>query len=590
MLTMPSSLRTVMWLLVILGALSQGGLVGAQSTDPNAYVLLARDGIRVTGLQVTPGRGGHVGVIGNGAVLVGRSAVDAAGYQIVAPVVRFDGTASCSGLFAHEVRGATPSCGQVFDYVQPFEELGPACEFPPAFPPCDPLAVPIIVRHGETRRLEPGTYGDLKVEGGGAGPGTLILGGEYRFCNVHVSRRGRIVAEAPTRLFIQGVLTTSNSAQVAPAAGRGLEAQDLRLVVGGSRIRLARRGKLRGHVCAPRARMNATSATVVGRLVVGSLRARRLTLELSPLVTMTTTTTSTTQPSLVTTTTSTTDPCAIACGKPECNPVCQPEDDSPCSAFTSSKIIEEPGSCEGAILGLECSRDCSDDCKTVTFARCEAPSTTTIVPTTSTTTVPPVTTTSTTAATSTTAPPLPSPELCGNCLDDDGDGLVDLADPDCCAAANRFVSEIRRAKIRTLKRGSGLRLRAMVARGGLSIDPRADEVSLLLSGPNNESYLCAVVPAGKMRKVGRTLRINNKRATVTSLQGIQRLRFKQRKKGQLLLRAAGKQVRYAVLPKAGQLAVTVGFRSTTGTTVPNRCAQAAIRVQPSKNRKALRYP
>lgn len=561
----------------------------AQSTDPESYVVLARDSIRLTGLRMEPGRGGHLGVLGERGSLVARHRFATGGYDVVSPLVRFDGEASCGVLFADQVRGATATCGSPRPYVRPFDDVRSTCDFPDPFPACDPLALPVVVRHDETRTLEPGTYGDLKVEGGGAGPGTLVLtGGEYRFCNIQVGRRGRIRTASPTTVFAQGAVTTSNSALVGPGEGSDLGPKDFRLIVAGTRIRISRRGKLRAHVCAPNARLSATSASLTGRFVVASLRARSLAAELSPSVTTTTTvatTTSTTAGS--TTTTSTTDPCAIACGKPECSPVCAPEDDSPCGAFTSSETGPvDAGSCAGALLGIECSRDCSEDCKTVTYTRCELPTTT--VPTTSTTTTQAAITTTTGTTPTTTVPPARL-EICGNCLDDDEDGDVDLADSDCCAGQGRFAAQVRRAKIRARKAGSGLRLRAVLARSGLAVDPAKDEVSLLLTGPDREPYLCAVVPAGKMRKTGRVVRINNKRAKLATLQGVDRLRFKQQKKGALLLRASGKRVQYTATPRPGDLRVTVGFRRP-GAASANRCAAATIRVQATKNRKALRYP
>lgn len=583
-----AALRVLAVTACVAPVLCDGTMAAAQSTDPEAYVVLARDGIRLTGLRMEPGRGGHLGVLGERGSLVARHRFATGGYDVVAPVARFDGAASCGTLYANDVRGATATCGSPRPYVRPFDDLRATCAFPDPFPTCDALAVPVVVRHDETRTLEPGTYGDLKVEGGGAGPGTLILlGGEYRFCNIRVGRRARIRTANPTTVFAEGVVTTSNSALVGPSEDSGLGPKDFRVVVAGSRIRISRRGKFRGHVCAPNARMNATSAILTGRFVVASLRARSLTTELSPPLTTTTTvatTTSTTEGS--TTTTSTTDPCAIACGKPECNPVCAPEDDSPCGAFTSSETVPE-GSCAGALIGIECDRDCSDDCKTLTYSRCELPSTTT-VPTTSTTTTQAVVTTTTGATPTSTLPPARI-EICGNCIDDDDDGDVDLADSDCCAAPGQFAAQVRRAKIRARKAGTGLRLRGVLARSGLTVDPASDEVSLLLTGPEREPYLCAVVPAGKMRKAGRVVRINNKRAKLATLQGIDRLRLKQQKKGALLLRVAGKRVRYATTPRAGDLRVTVGFRRA-GAGGANRCATASVRVQATKNRKALRYP
>lgn len=71
------------------------------------------------------------------------------------------------------------------------------------------------------------------------------------------------------------------------------------------------------------------------------------------------------------------------------------------------------------------------------------PTTTTTQPPTTSTTQPPSTTTTTTSPTTTTSGPTTTttlpPEICGNCLDDDGDGAVDFDDSDCCAIKTSIV-------------------------------------------------------------------------------------------------------------------------------------------------------
>src|SRR5262249_19009613 len=38
-------------------------------------------------------------------------------------------------------------------------------------------------------------------------------------------------------------------------------------------------------------------------------------------------------------------------------------------------------------------------------------------------------------------------EICGNCIDDDGDGLTDFEDPDCCAGATQAALTIKKARL-----------------------------------------------------------------------------------------------------------------------------------------------
>ena len=560
---------------LVLAMLAAPALAATPSRDPSAYVLLARQSIRVTRFDMQGDRGGHVGLIGSPGLLWVRNRLNAPGFDVVAPMVQIGGQAICATLYGDDVRGATASCGEPPQaYVRPFEDLAESCGYPTEFPACDPAA-PVIVLHGERRLLDPGRYGDLKVQGGGSGDGTLVLAGEgeYRFCNVQVSRGAQIEAEQAATLYVEGTFEISNGVVVGPAPGSGLEEQALRIFVAGPRVRLTRRVSLRAHVFAPRAQLTATSATLVGRFVADSIRARRLTVELSPTVATTTTVT--------TTTTTSTVPCECGDGRinADCGEIC--DRDIPCSpggAFPEQPSVE--GSCAGA-FGSACSLDCADDCRSIlSSAEC------------TTSTTAPTTTTSTTGGSSTTTTLLPPPaaEICGNCVDDDGDGDVDLADDDCCDGANQFASVVRRAKIRARTSGRTLRMRSILANRGLGFDPRVDEVSLVISGSQGDTHLCATVPPGAMRKVGRGWRLNNKRLKLASLQGIDVVRLKQRKNGQLRFRTAGKRVRFLVAPEPGDLDVTVGFRAPAAGGETNRCARARIRIESTRNRKALRYP
>ena len=73
-------------------------------------------------------------------------------------------------------------------------------------------------------------------------------------------------------------------------------------------------------------------------------------------------------------------------------------------------------------------------------------------------------------------------EICDNCTDDDEDGLVDRADPDCCTETGTLT--VTRVRI-TPRTGNGsdgkLRITGRLTGAGFaSIDPRRQDVSLLL--------------------------------------------------------------------------------------------------------------
>jgi hypothetical protein len=115
----------------------------------------------------------------------------------------------------------------------------------------------------------------------------------------------------------------------------------------------------------------------------------------------------------------------------------------------------------------------------------------------------PPTTTSTTLAppptTTTTLPPTP-PEQCDDGVDDDGDGLVDTADPDCCTPATLTLSPAVVRRNAGGKAGS-LKLRGMLS-GGEPVDPTAVSVALQAAAAPGVFADC-VLPPGSLTAQGK---------------------------------------------------------------------------------------
>ncbi len=87
---------------------------------------------------------------------------------------------------------------------------------------------------------------------------------------------------------------------------------------------------------------------------------------------------------------------------------------------------------------------------------------------------------------------------CGNCADDDGDGLVDAEDPDCCAAETLTVTRTRRGRSR-------LQVKGRLAAGAFTgIDPRQENVQLVLRDAQGAVACCRVPPAQWRKLLGRT--------------------------------------------------------------------------------------
>src|SRR5207244_2456319 len=90
-------------------------------------------------------------------------------------------------------------------------------------------------------------------------------------------------------------------------------------------------------------------------------------------------------------------------------------------------------------------------------------------------------------------------EICGDCIDNDGNGLTDFEDPACCAGhVQRFTMELKRGRIRGRGVTSRLRLRSILARAGMSdVDPKKQDVFLQIRPEGGADVLCARVPAAK---------------------------------------------------------------------------------------------
>jgi hypothetical protein len=159
---------------------------------------LANDFLSVDRLTVTDG---DIGVLA-GARSLPRPPSPGHAPSLVRPFL--DDGSSCHALFASTARGAGSACGPAEAFSRPFPSVADACAFPVPFPSCDPQRPTVIVPHGAPVALPPGVYGDIRVEGGAGGAGTLRLSGTYGLCNMRASRRARIVFTGPSELLIAG--------------------------------------------------------------------------------------------------------------------------------------------------------------------------------------------------------------------------------------------------------------------------------------------------------------------------------------------------------------------------------------------------
>ena len=177
------------------------------------------------------------------------------------------------------------------------------------------------------------------------------------------------------------------------------------------------------------------------------------------------------------------------------------------------------------------------------------------------------------------APPMPPAEVCGNCVDDDGDGLIDWEDPDCCAQPMALA--VDRVQLRpppARARGDRLRLDAIYSEVTPALfDPLKQDTSLELSDASG-SLFCTTIPAGRFRRTQRLAYLFTDR-TGSVAGGLERGEFRVNRRGNLLFRARGRGV---------GLRPVVGGSVRLTLRVGDACARTTMALRSAK--KGLVFP
>jgi hypothetical protein len=163
--------------------------------------------------------------------------------------------------------------------------------------------------------------------------------------------------------------------------------------------------------------------------------------------------------------------------------------------------------------------------------------------------------------------------VCGDCQDNDGNGLTDFEDPACCQQLQRFDMTLSLGRIRPMSpTTSRLRLRSMLARSGLAdIDPMREDVFLQIRPAGGSDVLCAHFPATKFRRYRGAFRFQDRLHTVEVARSVDDVIIKVRGDGSVGFRTNSKEAKLAS-PPANNLQVTVGIRDPSAGDVANRCS------------------
>jgi uncharacterized repeat protein (TIGR01451 family) len=165
-------------------------------------------------------------------------------------------------------------------------------------------------------------------------------------------------------------------------------------------------------------------------------------------------------------------------------------------------------------------------------------------------------------------------EICGNCLDDDGDGLVDAEDPDCCAGP--VTLDLRRLKLRpgvSKGRGNRMRMAARASRFAVAaFDPMSQDTSVQISDANGQIF-CQTVAAPHWKHPRRRLyRFRDKPGAFAG--GLKKGNFKMKRSGKIVFRTRGKKM---------SLRSTDGQQVLVTLRVGNQCAQSRMSLRTTRN-------
>jgi len=169
-------------------------------------------------------------------------------------------------------------------------------------------------------------------------------------------------------------------------------------------------------------------------------------------------------------------------------------------------------------------------------------------------------------------------EICGDCIDNDGDGLVDWEDPDCCEQMIAMQPKRLMLKRPTAKGRNRMRVKAIYSDfTPVGFDPNQHDTSLQISDGAGQ-VVCATVPAGHwMRPTPRRFSFCDKDGTFAG--GLRDGRFVKRKSGRVIFRAVSRK--FPNRPIDGT-SVRITVR------VGNQCSQSTMGLRAKK--KALVYP
>ena len=167
--------------------------------------------------------------------------------------------------------------------------------------------------------------------------------------------------------------------------------------------------------------------------------------------------------------------------------------------------------------------------------------------------------------------------MCGNCIDDDANGLIDLEDPACCAEPT--IAPLSLRAFRGRADGPAVKVVARLDSLGLTELAPSTRTLFLQIGPDGDTPLvCSTIDASQFRATRRRLRFSDRNAEILEADGIGRVRIRARRNGRVTLKAIGRRLGFRT-PEAGDYRVIVGVQDFAMDETAPRCLGSLERLE-----------
>jgi hypothetical protein len=167
-------------------------------------------------------------------------------------------------------------------------------------------------------------------------------------------------------------------------------------------------------------------------------------------------------------------------------------------------------------------------------------------------------------------------EACGNCADDDGDGLVDYEDPDCCDETAPLA--VSRLKLRPTSTPARLSVKARYAASAPALfDPAEQDTSVQVSDPRGPLFCATVAASHWVHPARRLYRFEDRAGAFAG--GLTKGQFEVRRTGAVTFGTRG---------RAMNLRATTGADVLVTIRVGDQCAQETMSLR--ARRAALVFP